>query len=674
MSANQLGHEQSPYLLQHKGNPVHWMPWGKEAFSRAAQEDKPILLSVGYAACHWCHVMAHESFEDRETAALMNRSFINVKVDREERPDVDKVYMDALHRLGEQGGWPLTMFLRPDGVPFWGGTYFPPEARYGRPSFRHVLTEIDRIWRQERHKVDGNSQAILEALRQPEQAGSPAELNSAVFDRLARALYDATDLKHGGLRGAPKFPQVSIYEFLWRQYLATGEPAYRQAVETTLVNLCQGGIYDHLAGGFARYSVDHLWLVPHFEKMLYDNALIVSLLCKVASAGDNLLFRTRIEETVNWLLIDMRTEAGTFAASYDADSEGEEGRYYVWTYQQVAETLTPEACAAFCPIYDVTLDGNWEGKNILNRLKFPSLLDEDTERSLALSRRHLHAARRRRPSPGFDDKSLVDWNGLAISAVTEAALLFDNRDWLAQAEQSFASLLEHHWHDRQLHHSYRNRELRHLATADGYANVVASALGLYTATAKSDYLGQAREILAAAIDHLWDESAAGFFFAPRQIPELIVRMRHAHDDATPNANATMLNNLTRLYHLTGEEDDRRRADQLIAAFAAAAAANPFAHATFLSAAAAHLDPVQAVIIGSPEGSAERALLRAVMALPAVQPIVQFIEPQATLPAHHPANGKSQLGGRPTLYLCRGTRCAPPVTEPAQARNAFANLA
>ncbi len=480
---NQLVREQSPYLLQHKDNPVHWLPWGKEAFSRATHEDKPILLSVGYAACHWCHVMAHESFEDHETADLMNRNFINVKVDREERPEVDKIYMDALHRLGEQGGWPLTMFLRPDGVPFWGGTYFPPEPRYGRPSFRHVLAEIARIWREERHKVDGNSQAILDALRHPQQSGPAAELSSVVFDRAARALCEATDLTHGGLRGAPKFPQASIYEFLWRQHLATGEPRYAQAVKATLLNLCQGGIYDHLAGGFSRYSVDHLWLVPHFEKMLYDNALIVSLLCKVAAAEDAPLFRTRIDETIAWLLTEMRTAAGTFAASYDADSEGEEGRYYVWTYLQVAETLLPEASEVFCRIYDVTPEGNWEGKNILNRLRFPSPLDDNTEQSLKTSRGQLLAKRRERPQPGFDDKSLVDWNGLAISALADAALLFDNREWLSEAEKAFASLLEHHWPQGELHHSYRNRVLRTPATADDYANIVASALTLYTVTA-----------------------------------------------------------------------------------------------------------------------------------------------------------------------------------------------
>jgi uncharacterized protein len=674
VSDNQLASEQSPYLLQHKDNPVHWMPWGKEAFSRAAQEDKPILLSVGYAACHWCHVMAHESFEDRETAELMNLIFINVKVDREERPDVDKIYMDALHRLGEQGGWPLTMFLRPDGVPFWGGTYFPPEPRYGRPSFRHVLAEIARIWREERHKIDGNGRAILDALRQPRHSGPAAEFSSAVFDNAARALYGATDLKHGGLRGAPKFPQVSIYEFLWRQHLATGEPSYAQAVKVTLVNLCQGGIYDHLAGGFSRYSVDHLWLVPHFEKMLYDNALIVSLLCKIAVADREQLFRIRIDETITWLLAEMRTAVGTFAASYDADSEGEEGRYYVWTYLQVAETLSPPASADFCRIYDVTPEGNWEGKNILNRLKFPSPFDDDTEKSLASSRRQLLAMRRERPPPGFDDKSLADWNGLAIIALADAGFLFDNREWLSEAEKAFASLLDHHWHQGQLHHSYRNGVLRTPATADDYANVVASALTLYTANSNPHYLSTAREILAAAIEQLWDEKEGGFFFAPRQLPELIVRIRHAYDDATPNANATMLSNLTRLYHLTGEEDYRRRADQLVTAFGCSAVANPFAHATFLSAVAAHLDPVQAVIIGKPRGNAEQALLRAVKALPVIQPIVQFIAPDKLLPDHHPATGKSQLNGRATLYLCRGTRCAAPVTEPAQAGDAFASLA
>jgi uncharacterized protein YyaL (SSP411 family) len=673
MCANQLAREQSPYLLQHKDNPVHWIAWGGEAFSRAAKEDKPILLSVGYAACHWCHVMAHESFENPETAAMMNQSFINVKVDREERPDVDRIYMDALHRLGEQGGWPLTMFLRPDGVPFWGGTYFPPEPRFGRPSFRHVLREIDRVWRHERHKVDTNSNAVLKALQTRGEAATGPDFTPSLFGRLARTLYDATDLKHGGLRGAPKFPQTAIYELLWHQHLITGDPTFREAVETTLVNLCQGGIYDHLAGGFARYSVDHLWLVPHFEKMLYDNALIVSLLCKVRGGAHESLFRSRIEETIGWLLAEMQTEIGTFASSYDADSEGEEGCYYVWSHAEIFEALPPAQRELFCRTYDVTPAGNWEGKNILNRLNYLSLLDSDTEGFLARSRHQLLFRRRKRIPPAFDDKSLIDWNGLAISAIAEAALRFDNHQWLDSAERSFAALLQHHWLGGQLYHSYRHRELRNLATADGYANLVAAALALYAATANGDYLARARELTAAAIDNLWSETDSGFFFAPRQVPELIVRTCHAHDDATPNANATMLANLTRLYHLTGEEDYRRRAERLIQAFGAAAVANPFAHATFLSAIAANLDTVQAVIIGSPVGARERALYRSVMALPAYEPIVQVVEPNRALPDQHPAHGKKQLAERPTLYLCRGARCAQPVTEPADARSAFDSL-
>ncbi|HEY7764698.1 MAG TPA: thioredoxin domain-containing protein [Aestuariivirgaceae bacterium] len=673
MNSNQLSREQSPYLLQHKDNPVHWMPWGPEAFTRAAAEDKPILLSIGYAACHWCHVMAHESFEDPEIAALMNRGFINVKVDREERPDVDKIYMDALHRLGEQGGWPLTMFLKPDGSPFWGGTYFPPTSRYGRPSFRHVLTEIARIWREERHKVDLNSAAILNALRAPAKAEGGAGFSQSTLASAARALIDATDMEHGGLRGAPKFPQTAIYDFLWRQYLRTGHPATRDAVIVTLRNICQGGIYDHLAGGFARYSVDHRWLVPHFEKMLYDNALLVSLMSRVIAVEPNDLFRTRIKETVAWMISDMRTQIGTFAASYDADSEGEEGRYYVWSRDEIGAILPGDACSLFCDIYDVSQSGNWEGKNILNRLKTQALLSPDTEHALAECRSLLLAARRKRVPPGFDDKSLADWNGLAIAAVAEAGLLLDRQDWLRAAAEAFASLMAHHRRGAALCHSYRNGELRGGATADGYANLIAAALNLYSATAEADYLRRARDLASAAMADLWDETHGGFFFAPRQEPELIVRLRYAHDDATPNGNATMLSNCIRLHHLTGEKDDRRRADALLEAFGAQAGGNPFAYASFLAAVDQDFEPLQAVIVGDSRSHAAPALRAAVLHLPAVQPIIQYVSAGSRLPAGHPAHGKEMKEDRPTLYLCRGTRCAAPVTAEEEVEAAFRNL-
>jgi uncharacterized protein len=674
MTTNRLAGEQSPYLLQHKDNPVHWWPWSEEAFTRAAAEDKPILLSVGYAACHWCHVMAHESFEDPETAALMNRNFISVKVDREERPDVDKIYMDALHRLGEQGGWPLTMFLKPDGTPFWGGTYFPPTSRYGRPSFSHVLTEIARIWKEERDKVETNGSAILAALRSaPPKARQVDPISPAALVSAAHVLVEATDLQHGGLRGAPKFPQTAIYDFLWRHHLKAGHQASREAVLVTLRNICQGGIYDHLVGGFARYCVDHRWLVPHFEKMLYDNALLVSLLARVSALEENPLFRLRIEETIAWLVSDMRTNIATFAASYDADSEGEEGRYYVWTRDEVDRVLAPHESQFFCEIYDVTRGGNWEGKNILNRIKTQELLSPQAEESLASSRQLLLAVRLKRVPPGFDDKSLTDWNGLAIGALAEAGMLLDRQDWVETAAHVFSSLLAHHRRNGALFHSYRNGELRGDATADGYANLVSAALNLYSATALDKYLATARELTSAAVANLWDDAEGGFFFAPRQVPELIVRPRYAHDDATPNANSTMLANFTRLYLLTGEEDFRRRAETLIDAFGTAAPGNPFAYASFLAAIDQHLGSLQAVLIGDPTSSEIRALRQAVLTLPTVQPVIQYVQPKDNLPAHHPAHAKEQKQGLPTLYLCRDTRCAAPVTEPAEAAAAFASL-
>ena len=674
MTSNRLSGEQSPYLLQHKDNPVHWLPWGEEAFTRAAAENKPILLSIGYAACHWCHVMAHESFEDPETAALMNHDFINVKVDREERPDVDKIYMDALHRLGEQGGWPLTMFLKPDGTPFWGGTYFPPTSRYGRPSLRHVLSEIARIWTEERDKVETNGAAILAALRStPAPSPQKEPISPATLASAARLLIDATDMQHGGLRGAPKFPQTAIYDFLWRQHLHAGHPASREAVLVTLRNICQGGIYDHLAGGFARYSVDHRWLVPHFEKMLYDNALLVSLLARVSALEANALFRARIEETIGWLVSDMRTDIGTFAASYDADSEGEEGRYYVWAREEVDNVLSPAKAEFFCEIYDVTRAGNWEGRSILNRLKTQELLSADAEASLASSRQLLLAERRQRVPPGFDDKSLADWNGLAIASLAEAGLLFDRGAWIETASEVFASLLAHHRRDGSLFHSYRNGELRGGATADGFANLVQAALNLYSATALPHYLSTARELTSAAIANLWDDAEGGFFFAPRQVPELIVRPRYANDDATPNANAVMLANFTRLYLLTGEEAFRQRAETLIEIFGPSIAGNPFAYASFLAAIDQHLDPLQAVLLGEPASPGVQALRRAVLSLPAVQPVILYVSPGENLPTHHPAYAKEQKLGLPTLYLCRGTRCAAPVTAPAQAAAAFASL-
>src|SRR5688572_8556442 len=381
--SNRLGEATSPYLLQHRDNPVHWQPWDEEALAAAREHDTPILLSIGYAACHWCHVMAHESFENPAIAALMNEHFINIKVDREERPDLDQVYQHALALLGQHGGWPLTMFLTPAGEPFWGGTYFPPESRYGRPGFPEVLETVARIWRDDRERVASNTTALKDALARLATPARPQELSPALVTETAQRLIQAFDTIHGGFAGAPKFPQAPLLHLLWRQALASNDQAVRQAVLHTLVNMCQGGIYDHLGGGFARYSVDALWLVPHFEKMLYDNAQLIALLSDAWADTKNPLFAARVLETVGWLEREMLVE-DAFASSLDADSEGEEGKFYVWDAAEVDRLLGPDA-RAFRLAYGVTDAGNWEGKTILNRLHQLALGTPEQEAALRSS-------------------------------------------------------------------------------------------------------------------------------------------------------------------------------------------------------------------------------------------------------------------------------------------------
>ena len=672
LSANLLGLETSPYLLQHKDNPVHWMAWGDEAFARARAEDKPIILSVGYAACHWCHVMAHESFEDAETAQLMNEHFVAIKVDREERPDVDRLYMQALHSLGEQGGWPLTMFLTPDGHPFWGGTYFPKETLYGRPSFRYVLKELTRIWREERDKVGANASAILSALsRQPAKPQDPATLSLDLAEDAGNAFLRAIDFDHGGLKGAPKFPQVPVFSFLWTMAERGGDRRLAEAVVTTLTHICQGGIYDHLGGGFARYSVDAQWLVPHFEKMLYDNAQLVSLLARVAARTDNSLFRIRIDETIAFVLREMRTPIGAFAASYDADSEGEEGRFYVWSAKQIDQSLPAAEAKFFSEIYDVSQAGNWEGHNILNRLRMLDLLDEARERRLAASRQILYAERATRIKPGYDDKVLADWNGLMISALAEAALLLARPDWAEAARAAFTAIRTHHWQDGRLHHSWREGRLRYDATAEGYAHLITAALALAAITPQGDHLAFAQELTQAMIARLWDDDRGAFAFATEEA-RLIIRNVQGHDDATPNANAVMMRNLARLYHLTGKADYLIKAEAIHASFAAEAISNPFGYATLLDAFTVLADPVQIVMSGRAGDPFADDRFRCLIAATGPIAVIQWIDDPSALPADHPARQKS-AGAASRAYLCRGQVCAAPAETVADVNEALALL-
>jgi uncharacterized protein YyaL (SSP411 family) len=663
MSVNRLATETSPYLLQHKDNPVHWQAWGEEAFAQARREDKPVLLSVGYAACHWCHVMAHESFEDADTAALMNSHFVNIKVDREERPDVDRIYMQALHSLGEQGGWPLTMFLDPEGRPFWGGTYFPPETRYGRPGFRHVLREIARIWRDERGKALTNATALLNALRS-EKPVDRAELSFDVLRAAADAFADAVDFTHGGLKGAPKFPQVPLFNFLWTMARRTDDEKLERAVTVTLTHISQGGIYDHLGGGFARYAVDHRWLVPHFEKMLYDNAQLVSLLTRVWLVTKSRLFHNRIDETIAFIVTEMQTPIGAFAASYDADSEGEEGKYYVWEPQEVATILPPGDLERFARIYELSATGNWEGKTILNRLGSLALLSDEDEARLATNRSALLARRRERIPPGFDDKVLADWNGLMIAALAEAAAVFARQDWAEAALAAFEGIMKTLWAGGRLHHSWRQGKVRHEATGEGYANLISAALAIAQIAPNADHLASAVELTETMIRLLWDDERSAFTFASPDASMLIVRTVSGHDDATPNSNAVMIANLVRLHHLTGNPRYLELAEKIHQRFATEALNNPFGFATLLNAFTMLAEPAQLVMTGEGGDPFTSPLFRHAIGQLGPDAIIQWTNDPSSLPASHPAHGKS-AGASLRAYICRGNVCAMPAETPEQ---------
>ena len=666
--ANQLGAETSPYLLQHRDNPVHWMSWGPEAFARARAENKPVLLSVGYATCHWCHVMAHESFEDDAIAGVMNELFVNIKVDREERPDVDTIYQQALALLGQQGGWPLTMFLTPDAEPFWGGTYFPPEARWGRPGFPDVLRGIAATYAKEPDKVVRNVTALKEALERMAETRPGEGVDIAVLDQVAARLVREVDPIHGGIGEAPKFPQTTIFELLWRAWKRTGKPAYRTAVVNTLVQMCQGGIYDHLGGGFARYSVDERWLVPHFEKMLYDNAQLVDLLTTVWQETKEPLFETRVRETVGWLLREMVAAPdaqgnAAFAATLDADSEGEEGKFYVWSRAELDAVLGEDA-DFFAAAYDVTAHGNWEETNILNRLLRPELGDAAHEARLAALREKLLAVRAGRVRPGWDDKVLADWNGLMIAALARAGAVFGEEGWIAAAARAFAFIRGTMQPDGRLRHAWRAGQLKHSGTLEDHANMARAALALFEVTGDRAYIDTARGWTEACDRHFHDPEGGGYFTSPDDAADLIVRPRSAHDNAVPSGNGTLVGVFARLWYLTGEQGFADRAEGIVRAFSGELTRNFFPLATFLNNAELLQRATQLVIAGDPEAPGTRALRRAALDLSLPDLILCPVAPGTDLPPDHPAAGKGPVEGRPAAYVCRNMACSLPVTEPA----------
>ncbi|MCP4379984.1 MAG: thioredoxin domain-containing protein, partial [Hyphomicrobiales bacterium] len=641
-----------------KDNPVHWRPWGPAALEEAQRTNKPILLSVGYAACHWCHVMAHESFEDAETAEVMNRLFVNIKVDREERPDIDQIYMSALHALGEQGGWPLTMFLTPTGKPIWGGTYFPKTARFGRPGFVSVLEEVARIFRDEPDKIETNTTAILNHLsEQTRPPGGSVTLDTDLLDQAADRLLGLMDGANGGTRGAPRFPQTSLLTFLWRAGERTGNSAFQDATLLTLRHIAQGGIYDHLGGGFARYSVDERWLVPHFEKMLYDNAQLIESMTQAFVKTEDPLFRQRIEETIGWLEREMMTPSAAFAASIDADSEGVEGKFYVWQRDEVDDGIGADA-ELFSRVYDVLPNGNWEGSNILNRLHAMMLGSDEDEARLATARQALLSRRASRIRPATDDKILADWNGLTIASLAFASATFKRPDWLDLARNAFAFITGPMARDGRLTHSWRDGKSVFPGLATDYANMIKAAIALYEATLETDYIAEAERLAHLVRAHHWNVDQPGFFLSADDAEALIVRPLSATDEATPSANSVMAKNLVRLWHLTGNDAFQQDGDDLIEASGPAIAANLFASAGMLSALDFRMNAVDVVII-RPTADDTTDLMETVRSHWTPNTILSVHTGSARLPDGHPAAGKESVANRPTAYVCRGETCSLP---------------
>lgn len=666
---NLLGDETSPYLRQHKDNPVHWIPWGDAAFARARNENKPVLLSIGYAACHWCHVMAHESFEDPATADVMNSLYVCIKVDREELPDVDSLYQTALALMGQQGGWPLTVFLTPQGEAFWGGTYFPPHPRHGLPSFREVLRGVADSWLREPDKITHNSASIRRALGALYIQGAGPLPLPAQAAQIAEKLLQRFDPVGGGFGDAesPKFPCLPALSLLWACHIRTGQDKYKSAVVQALTAMCQGGLYDHIGGGFFRYTVDSGWEIPHFEKMLADNALFIDLLTDVFRETQNPLFAARIEQTIDWLAREMAvSESGysAFASSLDADSVSDtgaatEGAFYVWRAGDVDEALGADA-GDFRAVFDISKFGNWPGQpgySIPNRLSQPEWQGEQEQRLHALCRK-LRFARESRPKPARDDKVICDVNAILAAALCRAAFVFARTEWQDLALSCF-EYLRRYLRDENGHlaRSRCARKNGAAARLDDYAHFGLAALALYEATRRADFLSDAATAAKSVID-AFAANGGGYYMTPLD-SLLPLRPLHADDNALPSGNAVVVKLFSRLGAVTGDMHWHDAAEKCAASFADTVASHIFPHAALIEAAFEMQTSLSIVIAGG--GQEARAALHGVLRSLSVPAQVLRLEDGADIPQGHPAYGK-KADNVALAWICTAGRCLSPVAS------------
>ncbi|MFS8086107.1 MAG: thioredoxin domain-containing protein [Acidobacteriota bacterium] len=616
---NNLINETSPYLLQHAHNPVDWYPWGETALAKARAENKPILLSIGYSACHWCHVMEHESFENEEIAKLMNDNFVNIKVDREERPDLDQIYMSAVQMMTGQGGWPMTMFLTPEGVPFYGGTYFPPADRYNMPGFPRVLLSVAEAYRSQPEQVAGTATSMLGELRRVGLAEPSREmLTSDLLDASYRRIVANYDRVNGGFGSAPKFPPAMTLEFLLHTFHRTGADEVLEIVEQTARKMANGGMYDQIGGGFHRYSVDAKWLVPHFEKMLYDNALLSRMYLHLYQVTKNPDAGRVAEETLDYVVREMTDPSGGFYSSQDADSEGEEGKFFVWSRRDIIDALGRQEGDLFCDYFDVTEGGNFEGENILNVKKtIEEVADKNgisvdqLRGSLATGRRKLFEIRERRVKPGRDEKVLTAWNGLMLSSFAEASAILGRPDYRKVAEANAGFLLKHLQRDGLLLRTYKAGEAKLNAYLEDYACLIDGLISLYEATGTLKWIESAISLVDRMIVEFWDEDASGFFFTGKSHEELIVRSKEFLDNATPSGNSIATLSLLRLSVLTGNESYRRFATTVLRLMGDQIRRYPSAFGLALTALDFYLgEPVEIAVVGEPADARMAELLRA----------------------------------------------------------------
>jgi uncharacterized protein len=676
---NRLASETSPYLLQHADNPVDWYPWGEAAFARARAEDRAVLLSVGYSACHWCHVMEHESFEDEETARIMNERFVNVKVDREERPDVDAIYMNAVQALTGHGGWPMTVFLTPDGVPFYGGTYFPPEPRHGMPSFREVLVGVAEAYRLRRTEVVQAAGNLRDALAESMLLRRPVDsLHASILDDAFRSLARGYDPAHGGFGTAPKFPQPMTLEFLLRHHARTGDEGALDMLTHTLQQMARGGLYDQVGGGFHRYSVDARWLVPHFEKMLYDNALLARLYVHAYQATHDESLRRTAEDVLHYVAREMTAPDGGFYSAQDADSEGEEGKFYVWTQAGIDAVLGTEDGALFRQYYGVTGAGNFEGSNILHVTRSgaevadaagiePDLLEE----RLAGSRRKLYDARASRVWPARDDKVITSWNALMLHAFAVAARVLGDTAYLDTAVRNAEFLLRELRPGGRLLRTWRDGTARIDAFLEDHALLADALLSLYEATFDVRWVEEARALGDTVIERFWDDDDALFYDAPADGEPLIVRPRDVHDNPTPSGGAAATLMLLRLAVFTGESRYERIAARALHGMGGLLQHGPLAFGHLLAALDFHLATPQEVVIAGDAASADvRALLDVVNERYRPNTLLAMRRPQQSATDDETVPllaGRSTIDGQAAAYVCRRFTCQQPVTSPEALR-------